>query len=149
MTRLHQEKERPRGTVFLDALVSESLIFDSGGEHLYTIGRAEENDKTSQSVPVLVKRFCGNALIARVACGNYYTGLDPFCTSSFRASESPFVVVSTNTGDVYSWGCGRYGPLGHGSEQDEPHPRRIDSLRGRFVVDVACRWAHSAVVTGA
>jgi alpha-tubulin suppressor-like RCC1 family protein len=33
-------------------------------------------------------------------------------------------------GELSSWGLGRIGVLGHGDEQDQPSPKRVEALRG-------------------
>ncbi|KAK7097783.1 E3 ubiquitin-protein ligase HERC2-like isoform X3 [Littorina saxatilis] len=50
-------------------------------------------------------------------------------------------------GEVYSWGEGEDGKLGHGNRSPCDRPRVIESLRGREVVDVAAGGAHSACIT--
>lgn len=50
-------------------------------------------------------------------------------------------------GDVYSWGEGDDGKLGHGNKSNCDRPRIIEALRGKEVVDVACGGAHSAAIT--
>lgn len=50
-------------------------------------------------------------------------------------------------GEVYSWGEGDDGKLGHGNKSSCERPRVIESLRGKEVVDVACGGAHSACIT--
>ncbi|CAB0009589.1 unnamed protein product [Nesidiocoris tenuis] len=50
-------------------------------------------------------------------------------------------------GDVYSWGEGEDGQLGHGNKSMCDRPCIIESLRGKNVVDIACGGAHSAAIT--
>ena len=52
-------------------------------------------------------------------------------------------------GEVYSWGSGQYGRLGHGNLHDRFLPLRISSpLDSVDAVHVACGEFHSAVVSG-
>ena len=44
----------------------------------------------------------------------------------------------TNTGELYTWGKGRYGRLGHGDSDDQLLPKLVEALRGQRVIDVAC-----------
>lgn len=53
----------------------------------------------------------------------------------------------SSEGEVYSWGEGEDGKLGHGNKLPCDRPRIIESLRGKDVVDVACGGAHSAAIT--
>ncbi|KAJ8962033.1 hypothetical protein NQ314_005815 [Rhamnusium bicolor] len=49
--------------------------------------------------------------------------------------------------DVYSWGEGDDGKLGHGSRTSCETPKLIEALQGYEIVDVACGGAHSAAIT--
>jgi len=54
----------------------------------------------------------------------------------------------TEDGEVWSWGYGGNGQLGHGDTDNQPYPKRVmGSLAGRDVVHVTGGWSHSAAVT--
>lgn len=73
------------------------------------------------------------------------------------ACGAQHTVAAADDGDVYSWGYGKCGALGHGrSEQDQVFdsvsmPMEVLSLKSQRVVRIACGDTHSAVVlqTGA
>ncbi|MGH0142689.1 UNVERIFIED_CONTAM: hypothetical protein FKN15_076572 [Acipenser sinensis] len=44
----------------------------------------------------------------------------------------------TATGELYTWGKGRYGRLGHGDSEDQLKPKPVEALQGHHVVHVAC-----------
>ncbi|XAR51621.1 hypothetical protein NMG60_11006300 [Bertholletia excelsa] len=70
--------------------------------------------------------------ITQVSCGEYHTA-----------------AISEN-GEVYSWGLGSMGQLGHCSLQygdKELLPRRVVGLDGIFVKDIACGGIHTCAVT--
>ena len=50
-------------------------------------------------------------------------------------------------GEVYSWGEGDDGKLGHGGKGSCDRPRVVEALRGRDVVGISCGGAHSAAIT--
>ena len=50
-------------------------------------------------------------------------------------------------GEVYSWGEGDDGKLGHGNKTSCDRPRVIEALRGRDIVGISCGGAHSAAIT--
>ncbi|XP_010551527.1 PREDICTED: uncharacterized protein LOC104822111 isoform X2 [Tarenaya hassleriana] len=53
----------------------------------------------------------------------------------------------TKQGEIFSWGDGTGGKLGHGLEEDAPKPKLISSMRGTSVEFVACGEFHTCAVT--
>ena len=52
----------------------------------------------------------------------------------------------TADGAVWSWGCGGQGQLGHGDEQNQWQPKKIEALAGD-VVAVSAGDRHSIAIT--
>ncbi len=50
--------------------------------------------------------------------------------------------------DLYTWGCGERGMLGHKDEDDEMLPRVVESLLGRDIVMLACGVFHTMALSG-
>ncbi|RWS18306.1 hypothetical protein B4U80_02319, partial [Leptotrombidium deliense] len=44
----------------------------------------------------------------------------------------------TANGELYTFGKGRYGRLGHGDSEDQLRPKIVEALLGHFVVHAAC-----------
>ncbi|XP_052796353.1 E3 ubiquitin-protein ligase HERC2-like isoform X2 [Mya arenaria] len=44
----------------------------------------------------------------------------------------------TSSGELFTWGKGRYGRLGHGDSDDQSRPKLVEALKGCRVLDVAC-----------
>ncbi|EFJ39741.1 hypothetical protein VOLCADRAFT_70529 [Volvox carteri f. nagariensis] len=72
-----------------------------------------------------------DAGIESVVCGAEYT-----------------IAVAPSRGQVYSWGWGDFGRLGHGDCNDVFVPRPIEFFSGRPVHRVACGDTHTLVVAG-
>ena len=53
----------------------------------------------------------------------------------------------TESGEVFSWGDGDYGKLGHGNSSTQKYPRLIQSLGGKFIQHISAGYRHSAAVT--
>ena len=51
-------------------------------------------------------------------------------------------IALTAAGEVYSWGCGDAGRLGHGGDEDEIAPRRVEALQA--VAGISAGNFHSA-----
>ena len=68
------------------------------------------------------------------------------CTLNLLQVSLPVAIV---TGEVFSWGSGIYGRLGHGNLRDRFSPLMIGApLRGMGVTNIACHEFHSAAVCG-
>jgi len=57
------------------------------------------------------------------------------------------VVAVTKDGEVYTWGYGRDGQLGHNNLSDIQKPKHVEALKGKKSVACAAGGGHSAVVT--
>mmetsp|Transcript_29366 Transcript_29366/g.47412 ORF Transcript_29366/g.47412 Transcript_29366/m.47412 type:complete len:792 (-) Transcript_29366:878-3253(-) len=79
-------------------------------------------------LPVLVRELCGK-MVTAVECGDFHT------------------MALLDNGEVYSWGNGDQGQLGHGNSMSQMVPKQISSLFGQMVIQIACGSYHSAAVT--
>ena len=55
--------------------------------------------------------------------------------------------VVTADGEIFTFGIGEYGVLGHGNDERSVRPRRVDALVGEHVASVSCGWRHTACLT--
>ena len=74
---------------------------------------------SSYDTPKLITQLTGKEIIA-ISCGSTYSA-----------------AVSAS-GELYTWGRGNYGRLGHGNSDDQSTPIAIAALKGVRIVDVAC-----------
>ena len=65
----------------------------------------------------------------QVTCGSYHTA------------------AVTGCGDLFTWGGGMYGKLGHGNEAGHATPKRVEALVGLVVSQIACGSRHTAIIT--
>ncbi|KAL0618821.1 E3 ubiquitin-protein ligase HERC2 [Plecturocebus cupreus] len=73
--------------------------------------------------PKVISAFSGKQAgkhVVHIACGSTYSA------------------AITAEGELYTWGRGNYGRLGHGSSEDEAIPMLVAGLKGLKVIDVAC-----------
>uniref|UniRef100_A0A7S1FVS7 BTB domain-containing protein n=1 Tax=Corethron hystrix TaxID=216773 RepID=A0A7S1FVS7_9STRA len=81
-----------------------------------------------QYVPLILDRLADKKVIQVSACGFHTACL-------------------TNQNDVYTWGEGKFGRLGHGTERNCHGPKLVEALIGRRTKRVVCGGFHSACVT--
>ena len=124
----------------VEALRSKKVIFAATGSahtacicedgETYTWGEGEfgrlgHGDETSRSIPTLVNDLVGKNATG-IACGFFHT------------------LVRTKCGNIYSFGQGEDGQLGHGMGATKLlTPTLVEALEGKFVKQVACGWFHS------
>mmetsp|Transcript_36127 Transcript_36127/g.73362 ORF Transcript_36127/g.73362 Transcript_36127/m.73362 type:complete len:178 (+) Transcript_36127:658-1191(+) len=109
-----------------------TVVLTTDGE-VYTWGRGDDGrlghgDNGWKYVPRIAQSLSGQ-IIVQVTCGSYHTA-----------------AVASN-GDLFTWGGGMYGKLGHGNESGHSTPRRVEGLVGLTVSQIACGSRHTAVIT--
>lgn len=109
-----------------------TVILDRKGQ-VFTWGRGDDGrlghgDNGWKYVPRLVEALAGKQ-IQQVTCGSYHTAAVSF------------------TGELFTWGGGMYGKLGHGDENGHAVPVQVTALSSVAVVQVACGSRHTVVLT--
>ncbi|RWV81886.1 hypothetical protein GW17_00056655 [Ensete ventricosum] len=62
------------------------------------------------------------------------------------ASGSYHIAVLTARGEVYTWGRGANGRLGHGDLEDRKTPKMVESLKDRHVKHISCGSSFTAAI---
>ncbi|KAE9006580.1 hypothetical protein PR003_g16815 [Phytophthora rubi] len=68
-------------------------------------------------------------------------------TIAMIACGAQHSLAITDAGELYTWGSGEDGRLGHGDMRDRAVPRKVMSLLRESVVNASCGGAHTAVLT--
>ncbi|CCI45586.1 unnamed protein product [Albugo candida] len=131
----------------VDVLPGQSIVqIACGGNHILYLSHAgdvyssedhclssmETTDilKTPQLVKELaLEKALHRTPIINIACGAKHS------------------VALTSAGEVYTWGSGEDGRLGHGEMRDRNVPRKIMALLRHRIVNVSCGGAHTVVVS--
>ncbi|XP_044334280.1 PH, RCC1 and FYVE domains-containing protein 1 isoform X2 [Triticum aestivum] len=72
-----------------------------------------------------------NISVSKIACGEWHTA------------------IITSSGQLFTYGDGTFGVLGHGDTQGIARPKEVESLKGLRVKSVACGpWHTAAIVEG-
>jgi len=109
-----------------------TVVLTTEGE-VYTWGRGDDGrlghgDNGWKYVPRITQSLSGHTVV-QVTCGSYHTA------------------AVTSNGDLWTWGGGMYGKLGHSNESGQATPKRVEGLVGLIVSQVACGSRHTAVIT--
>ncbi|KAF5733632.1 putative Ran GTPase binding protein [Tripterygium wilfordii] len=109
------------------AITLSGDLYTWGGS-THDIGLLGHGNGVSQWVP---KRLCGpleGIHISSVSCGPWHTA------------------VVTSAGQLFTFGDGTFGVLGHGDRSSVSIPREVESLKGLRTVRAACGVWHTAAV---
>lgn len=102
---------------------SITVALTASGE-VYTMGRADYgqlgNPGHAGGLPTCVQGKLKNIFIEDIACGSFH------------------VAALSLTSEVYTWGRGKNGQLGHGDFNDRDIPTLVEGLRNKQVKALAC-----------
>ncbi|KAK9080767.1 hypothetical protein SSX86_000525 [Deinandra increscens subsp. villosa] len=100
--------------------------------HVFTMGSTVYgqlgNPQCDGKLPCLVEDKLSGEPVEEIACGDYH------------------VVVLTSRNEVYTWGKGANGRLGHGDIEDRKTPTLVESLKDRHVKFIACGSNYTSAI---
>lgn len=116
------------------AVTSTGLLFTFGDG---TFGALGHGDRCSTSFPREVETLKG-LRTERVSCGVWHTA------AVVEITSEPSSCNSSSTGNLFTWGDGKKGQLGHGDEESRLVPSCVAVLNNKNFCQVAC--GHSITV---
>jgi RCC1 and BTB domain-containing protein len=109
-----------------------AVLLESG--EIFTFGRGNFGQlgqgtsvTANVSTPAIVTGLQGKA-VRMIACGWHHT------------------CALLDNGQLYTWGSGEYGRLGHGDETRQASPKFVEALQGKAVTFVAAGGFHTACI---
>ncbi|KAL8167256.1 hypothetical protein V2J09_008755 [Rumex salicifolius] len=105
-------------------LTTSGRVFTMGSTVYGQLGSPLSDGKA----PCSVEDKLINEIVEEIACGAYH------------------VAVLTSRNEVYTWGKGANGRLGHGDIEDRKAPAVVESLRDRHVKKISCGSTFTAAI---
>ncbi|KAJ6895049.1 hypothetical protein NC651_021506 [Populus alba x Populus x berolinensis] len=100
--------------------------------HVYTMGSPVYgqlgNPLADGKLPTRVEGKLSKSFVEEIACGAYH------------------VAVLTSKTEVYTWGKGANGRLGHGNTDDRNSPSLVEALKDKQVKSIACGISFTAAI---
>lgn len=96
---------------------------------------------------------CGNGLLGRLGHGEPVSLTVPKIVAALRgkiiiqaACGAAFTACISNQGILYTWGCNRYGQIGHGKNPNLVFPRNVSAFHSKFVNEIQAGKFHLLVL---
>ncbi|KAK8455172.1 hypothetical protein SEVIR_4G096600v4 [Setaria viridis] len=106
------------------ALSTSGQLYTMGSNAFGQLG----NPKSDGKLPTLVGGIISNSFIEEIACGSHH------------------IAALTSKAEVYTWGWGANGRLGHGDSVDRNTPTIVEVLKDKQVKSVVCGADFTAAV---
>ncbi|KAF6160005.1 hypothetical protein GIB67_033089 [Kingdonia uniflora] len=100
----------------------------SWGDGTHNSGLLGHGSEVSHWIPKMVSGLLEGIHISSISCGPWHTA------------------VISSTGQLFTFGDGTFGALGHGDRISTSMPREVESLTGHRTVRVACGVWHTAAI---
>ncbi|XP_052197629.1 PH, RCC1 and FYVE domains-containing protein 1 isoform X2 [Diospyros lotus] len=98
------------------------------GDNCYGANLGGKDSNPVQWLPRKISGALDGVNVSQVACGEWH------------------MAIVTTSGQLFTYGDGTFGVLGHGNLQSISQPREVESLRGLWVKCVACGPWHTAAI---
>ncbi|KAL0414303.1 UNVERIFIED_CONTAM: PH, RCC1 and FYVE domains-containing protein 1 [Sesamum radiatum] len=98
------------------------------GDGTHNVGLLGHGNHVSHWIPKRVSGPLEGLQVLSVACGTWHTAL------------------TTSAGQLFTFGDGKFGALGHGNRISISYPKEVQSLRGLKAIVVSCGIWHTAAI---
>ncbi|KAF6154656.1 hypothetical protein GIB67_000540, partial [Kingdonia uniflora] len=112
------------GNNITTALTTSGRVYTMGSNAYGQLG----DPGADGNLPTCIEGKISNSFIEEIACGSYH------------------VAILTSKTEVYTWGKGTNGRLGHGDDNDRYTPTLVVSLKDKQVKSIACGSNFTAVI---
>uniref|UniRef100_A0A0D9W8M3 FYVE-type domain-containing protein n=1 Tax=Leersia perrieri TaxID=77586 RepID=A0A0D9W8M3_9ORYZ len=120
-------KEVAFGSKHTCAVTVSGELFE-WGEGAHSLGLMNDWYGRNQWFPHKLFGPMDNISVSKIACGEWHTA------------------IITSSGQLFTYGDGTFGVLGHGDTQGVARPKEVESLKGSRVISVACGPWHTAAI---
>jgi len=120
----HNFRQVACGNSLTVALTTSGQVFTMGSTTYGQLGDPQADGK----LPGLVEGRLWEAYVEDIACGAHH------------------VAVLTHKSEVYTWGKGANGRLGHGDTEDRNLPTLVEALKDKQVKSIACGGSFMAAI---
>ncbi|KAJ8423933.1 hypothetical protein Cgig2_032947 [Carnegiea gigantea] len=106
------------------ALTTAGHVYTMGSPVYGQLGKPQSDGK----LPIRVEGKLSKCFVEEVACGAYH------------------IAALTSRSEVYTWGKGANGRLGHGDTEDRNTPTLVEALKNKQVKSIACGTNFTAAI---
>ncbi|KAD2393486.1 hypothetical protein E3N88_40463 [Mikania micrantha] len=112
------------GNTMTLALTTSGHVYSFGSNSYGQLG----NPQCDGKLPALVQDALVGEFVEEISCGAYHAA------------------VLTSRSEIYTWGMGANGRLGHGDFEDRRTPTLVESLKDRVVKSISCGASFTASI---
>eukprot|EP00741_Cyanophora_paradoxa_P000378 tig00000404_g369.t1 len=122
------------GSFFTMCISLSGCVWAFGANDQHQLGLGSDKSG-NQWAPQIVPKLTGKGVV-KISCSK----------RPGDAVGSVHCLALTARGEVYSWGSGGTGQLGHGDRKNVEEPTLVEALSGIKVLDISCGFEHSAAL---